>query len=259
MELLKPVARQVVEVLQAATKPRRLDRMREIVGQRYGCVHLVLENLCNPRNVAACLRTADAMGVQNVHVVEQVNNYAHFDAEMGPDLGAYNWLTINHWQTPHKLHRFLLEQEPAAFLAVGAFGEGTVPVREAFGDWKERVLCSGETREAEESDRERRRMKIPILAVVLGNEQRGASRFFERRADVRFSIPQRGFSQSLNVSVACGVALNEALAGLPEATGDPRLGLEAWEQECLVAQWLMRSVPHAKRILRRHQVDLEWL
>ena len=83
------------------------------------------------------------------------------------------------------------------------------------------------------------------LAVVFGNEQLGASPALAALADGRYTIPMRGFAQSLNVSVAAGITLHAATR-----TRTP--GLEPADSEELRARFMFQSVPRAAEVVAEH-------
>jgi tRNA (guanosine-2'-O-)-methyltransferase len=82
------------------------------------------------------------------------------------------------------------------------------------------------------------------LAVVFGNEHRGVSPDMQSFADGTFSIPMRGFVESLNVSIAAAITM-QALA----RDGRPRLRAE--RQRELKARFLMNSVKNADQVIEK--------
>jgi tRNA (guanosine-2'-O-)-methyltransferase len=84
----------------------------------------------------------------------------------------------------------------------------------------------------------------PRLAVVFGNEHRGVSPELRSLSDGTFSIPMRGFVESLNISVAAAITM-QALA----RDGRPRLPAE--RQRELTARFLMNSVKNADRVIEK--------
>ena len=80
------------------------------------------------------------------------------------------------------------------------------------------------------------------MAVVFGNEHRGVSPEMRALADGTFSIPMRGFVESLNVSVAAAITM-QTLA----TDGRPRLGTTRRRE--LLARFLMNSVRNADELI----------
>ena len=82
-------------------------------------------------------------------------------------------------------------------------------------------------------------------AIVFGNEHAGVRQEVTQRADGTYSVPMKGFVQSLNVSVATAITLHAATRGRP---GD----LTASERTLLRARFMMLSVRHAEQIVLDH-------
>jgi tRNA (guanosine-2'-O-)-methyltransferase len=161
--------------------PERKARIDEVVARRTRTLVVVMEAFCDPQNVNAVLRTCDAFGVQEVHVVE--GPMKAFDRNKKISQNADKWLDVTRWTST----RACLEALKARGFAVHVtwLGEGTVGLAD--------LDFSG-----------------PV-ALVFGNESRGVSDEALALADARYVIPMRGFSQSLNVSVAAAVSLARAV------------------------------------------------
>jgi tRNA (guanosine-2'-O-)-methyltransferase len=171
---------------------------------------VVLDRIADPHNSSAVLRSADAFGVQNVHAI--VGEHG-FRASRGVSKGTQRWLDVVRYESAETCGRRLKEAGYSIYIA--AMGAETTP------------------------DDLRR---VPRLAVVFGNEHRGVSPEMRELADGTFSIPMRGFVESLNVSVAAAITL-QTLA----RDGRPPLGSERRQE--LVARFLMNSVRNADEII----------
>ena len=150
---------------------------------------IVMENIHDPHNVSAILRSADAVGVLEVQLV-YVN-------EKFPRLGKKSSASANKW----------LSRRPFTSIQ----------------DCYDRLHEEGFTICATHLGKTSRSLYdldlTKNVALVFGNEHRGVSDDADRLADASFQIPMNGMIQSLNVSVACAVSLYEAfrqrmLAGL---------------------------------------------
>lgn len=209
---LEHPAELVTEALSGVVTSRRLERIRDVVKSRTDNLVLVLDRIADPHNSSAVLRSADAFGVQKVHVI--VGEHG-FRASRGVSKGAHRWLDVVRFATADACARRLREEGYAVFVAA----------------------MGGEKRLEE-------LRAMPRLAVVFGNEHRGVSPEMRDLADGTFSIPMCGFVESLNISVAAAIAM-QTLAG----DGRPRLsGARRRELE---ARFLMNSVRNAGQVIEK--------
>jgi len=161
--------------------PERKERIDRAVGGRTRTLTVVLEAFCDPQNVNAVLRTCDAFGVQEIHVVE--GPMKPFDRNKKISQNADKWLDVVRWRGTSEC---LARLKAQGFLVYATrLGEGS----------RELSALS---------------FAAPV-ALVFGNEHRGVSPEAVAAADLTFAIPMRGFVQSLNVSVAVAVSLARAV------------------------------------------------
>jgi tRNA (guanosine-2'-O-)-methyltransferase len=206
-------ATDVIEALSPLIGQERLARLDSVLRQRTRAVAVVLEAVDDPRNVSAVLRSADAFGVQEVHLVR---GEQPFLASKLVSQGADQWLDV-------------IEHASAASAVAALHARGFAVYA---------ATMDGGVAPAELAT-------IDSVAMVLGNEQRGASRELLDACDGCCTIPMRGFSQSLNVSVAAAIMMHAATAGR-------RSELCADEQQALRARYMLLSVPRADEVVREH-------
>jgi tRNA (guanosine-2'-O-)-methyltransferase len=206
-------AHDVIEALAPLIGEDRLARIEAVLRQRTRSVVVVLEAVDDPRNVSAVLRSADVFGVQEVHLVRGEHPFL---ASKLVSQGADRWLDV-------------IEHADAA---------GAVAALHARGFAVYAATMDGGVTPAELA-------AIDAVAVVFGNEQRGASHELLAACDGRCTIPMRGFSQSLNVSVAAAITMHAATAGR-------RSELRDEEQQALRARYMWLSVPRADEVVREH-------
>jgi len=209
---LERPAEQVVEALRGVVTPERLQRMEQVVAGRTDDLVVVLDRIGDPHNSSAVLRSADAFGVQNVHAIVGERG---FRASRGVSKGTQRWLDVTRYETAEACARRLRADGYAIYVAT----------------------MDGET--TPEGLRDVRR-----VAVVFGNEHHGVSEELRALADGTFTIPMRGFVESLNISVAAAITL-QTLAH------DGRSRLTPPRQRELLARFLMNSVKNADEILAR--------
>lgn len=201
----------VIDALSAVVTEERRRRISEVVKARTDSLVIVLEEIADPHNASAILRSADAFGIQTVHVV--VGQHG-FRAARGVSKGTHRWLDVIRYESAEGCVRAL--KEDGYTIHVAAMGASTTPADLA---------------------------REPRLALVFGNEHRGVSHTMKRHADGAFAIPMRGFVESLNVSVAAAITMQALAHGRP--------GLSHEQQRELEARFLMNSVKNADEIIEK--------
>lgn len=161
--------------------PERHDKLIQVLSKRQPDLTVVLENVFDPHNISAVMRTCDAVGVQEVFILNnRIPRHKKWGARSSSS--AAKWLTVYQFEDPE-----------ACFSAL----------RNKYS----RILTTHLSSDAvslHEID-----MTEPI-ALVFGNEHSGVSDDIRAMADGNFIIPQVGIIRSLNISVACAVTLYEA-------------------------------------------------
>jgi tRNA (guanosine-2'-O-)-methyltransferase len=161
--------------------PERFDRLNNVLNKRQPDLTVVLENVFDPHNISAVMRTCDAVGVQDIYIL---NNKIPPHKKWGDksSSSAAKWLTI---------HQFTDARECFAALRLHYNKIYTTHLSaDAVGLFELKLTES--------------------VALVFGNEHSGVSEEIIAMADGNFIIPQVGIIKSLNISVACAVTLYEA-------------------------------------------------
>ena len=193
-----------------AHSARRVEKFRGVIERRQPDLTLVIENIFDPHNVSAILRSCDAVGILKIELVYTIEPF--------PKMGKRSSSSAAKWIERRK-HRSI----EACFATLKAEGY--------------RILASRpgpDSRSLYETD-----LTLPS-AIVLGNEHRGVSDEAARLADALVGIPMMGMVESLNVSVAAAVFLYEALRQR-EAAGLYRASrLQEAERVTLLGAWLKK-------------------
>ncbi|MEI7512761.1 MAG: RNA methyltransferase [Candidatus Uhrbacteria bacterium] len=176
--------------------PERKQKIESVLSKRQPTLHVVLENVDDPHNVGAVLRSCEAFGVVDVHLLYYGGNArgktqnAKSSPRM-PRLGeirstsaasALKWLRINKWDSVKKM--------------VAHFK-------------KEKITIVTTHMSAKAIDASQADLSSPV-AIVLGNEHDGVSPALLKASKVNVLIPMVGFVQSFNISVAGSLMLYEA-------------------------------------------------
>jgi tRNA (guanosine-2'-O-)-methyltransferase len=216
--LLPAAANVIMAALDPLLTPERRTRIDEVIGARCTAVTAVLDGLVDPHNVSAVLRSADAFGVQLVHVIEGTEPFL---ATTRIAQGADRWVDVIKHATSAACVRALRASGHRIFVASM---EGAVAPEALAHE--------------------------PRVAIVFGNEHSGVSQELRDLADGTYAIPMCGFVQSLNVSVAAAITLFSAMRGRP---GD----LDHEAALLLRARYVFKSVPQAEAIVDEYLRRLE--
>src|SRR5690349_4325934 len=188
--------------------PERKEKLTTVLSKRQPDLTVVLENVFDPHNISAVMRTCDAVGIQEIHILNtKIPRHKKWGAKSSSS--AAKWLTI---------HQF--DNAAECFAAL----------RRRYS----RILTTHLSSDA--VSLYDINMTEPI-ALVFGNEHSGVSDEIRALADGNFIIPQTGIIKSLNISVACAVTLYEALRQKTAAGHyeQPRLGQERFGK--LLHEW----------------------
>ncbi|MCS6808327.1 MAG: TrmH family RNA methyltransferase [Bacteroidota bacterium] len=161
--------------------PERAAKLRRVLERKQPTLTVVLENVHDPHNVSAVLRSCDAVGVVDVFLI--YNGRQTF-----PNLGARSSASAIKWIDTH-----MFSCVHGCFAALRARGYAIYTTH-----------LSSNAVSLYSLD-----LTQPV-ALVFGNEHSGISEEALKLADKNFLIPQVGIVQSLNISVACAVSLFEA-------------------------------------------------
>lgn len=159
----------------------RSNRINEVLSKRQSNIALVLENVHDHHNIAAVMRTCDAVGIQDIYVLNTLipkHDYFGFQSSRS----ANRWVTIHQFDNTNEC--FLALRKKYDLIFATHLGETSISVYDI-----NFTQC---------------------IALVFGNEINGVSEETVRLSDGNFIIPQVGMIQSLNISVACAVTIYEA-------------------------------------------------
>jgi tRNA (guanosine-2'-O-)-methyltransferase len=209
----------ITNVLKEYVTDARCCKLKEILAQRTRYITVLLEDIYQPQNASAILRTCDCFGIQDVHIIETFNLY-----RVNPMVvkGADKWLTLRRYNGYIDAVRNL--RTNGYRIVATSLREGSKPLHEL-------NLHEGK------------------CVLVFGNEHRGVSEELLNEADEHVKIPMCGFTQSLNISVSAGIVLNHLTNELKQSGIDVALSEE--EQNVLMAQWLQQTVKKSDLIINR--------
>lgn len=200
----------------------RKEKIDRVVEQRTRTFTVVLDRLEDSFNMAAVLRTCEAMGVQEVHVV--INPEAPFLPNSRVAQGCDKWLDVKLYKSFAECREHLKGRGFALYAS--AIREGASSLYSMRFDSK--------------------------VAIVFGNERFGVSEEVLAGVDGTFWIPMRGFSQSINISAAASACVSRVMAWREEHLG--KVGdLSPEEAQELRERFYVLAVKQRKRIFKAKQ------
>jgi tRNA (guanosine-2'-O-)-methyltransferase len=188
--------------------PERKERLLAVLDKRQDDITVVLENVFDPHNISAVMRTCDAIGIQEIYVLNtRIPKHKKWGSKSSSS--ATKWLTIHQFASAADCFAQLRKRYDR--ILTTHLGGDAVPLY--------RVDFTGR------------------IALVFGNEHEGVSEDIRALADGNFIIPQTGMIRSLNISVACAVSLYEAYRQKSEAGHYDKRKLGEEEFGRLLQEW----------------------
>jgi tRNA (guanosine-2'-O-)-methyltransferase len=196
----------------------RIARIDAVLAARLMSVVTVVEDTYDPHNAAATIRTTEAIGLGELHVIEPEER---FSAAGGVTRGAHRWIELRRWRS--------------AIDAIGALrGRG----------FRVFATLPGAAQSIDDVD-----VTTPV-AVTFGNEHAGLTREAIDACDGAVGVPMFGFTESFNLSVTVALAMSRIAARRRAQIG--ALGdLDDQRRRELRARWFALKIRGAAGILER--------
>ena len=161
--------------------PERREKLLHVLHNRQSDLAVVMENVHDPHNISAVMRTCDAVGIQDIYILNtKIPRHEKFGVKSSSS--AAKWLTVHQYEDAESCFQELRKKYRKILttnLSADAVSLYDIDFTES-------------------------------IALVFGNEHAGVSDEIRALADGNFIIPQMGIIQSLNISVACAVSIYEA-------------------------------------------------
>ncbi|HMB01302.1 MAG TPA: RNA methyltransferase, partial [Spirochaetota bacterium] len=157
----------------------RQQLIRKISMERTRYLSIALEDIYQPHNAAAVLRSCDCLGIQDIHIMETRNQYR---SAPGVEMGAGKWLDLYKYNGNDNVKQ--------CFSALHSKGYRIAA-----------MVCEPDAQPLTEVS-----LDTP-LAVVMGTEEQGLSPAAVAGADLKLTLPMYGFTRSFNVSVCAALTL----------------------------------------------------
>jgi tRNA (guanosine-2'-O-)-methyltransferase len=216
--------KQSIQYLSQFMLPERFETLQRVVGMRTRHITVCLEDIYQSQNASAVLRSCDAFGLQDVHIVEERNSLSlNKDIVLGTD----KWLTLKKYGKRYPN-----------------------PSMEAINNLRRqgyRIIATNPSEGAatiNNFDLEKGK-----AAIFFGTELTGLSNTVMEQADEFLHIPMYGFVESLNISVCAAVTVQSLTNKLRNSSIEWQLS--EYERGELLLEWMKKSVKDSKNILQR--------
>ena len=186
---------------------RRVARLERVLQHRQPDLTVVMENIHDPHNVSAMLRSCDAAGVWEAQLL--------YNTDAFPKIGKKSSASAGKWIERRKFKT----------------------VAECYGKLRSEGFRIYATQLDERAESLYDLDLTQKIALVFGNEHRGVSDEAALEADGLVQIPMYGMIQSLNVSVACAIILYEALRQRLKRRGYGQSKFSNEQYDALLEKW----------------------
>ena len=223
-----PLWHQCLDYLYTYLTPERQKRFEDILKYRTQHVAVMLEDLFQPHNASAAVRSCDCFGIQDIYVVQ--NEY-EFQTTKGVSMGAEKWSTLHHYEE-----------------------QGVNNSAACIVDLKKKGYKIAATTPHTESVMIHELPLNEPVVLMFGSEKPGLTEQAMDVADYHVKIPMFGFTESYNISVSVALSLYEITRRLHTMPG------EVWELNLrtkneLRMDWARKSIKPAKELLLRYLSD----
>jgi tRNA (guanosine-2'-O-)-methyltransferase len=204
----------LINYLGSFVTPARAAKVQQVLEKRTRHIAVVMEDFENSLNVSAVLRSCEAMGVQDVHIIENQfrNKLSAYVAK-----GGSKWLTV----TKHNEHESKNSSRCLQLLKDAGYQIWVTSPDQSAADLNDVDVDSK-------------------IALVFGTEFDGASKEVLEMADQRVCLPMQGFTESYNVSVSVALCLHILLRKLRDSEIDWCMSEE--EKKQLTLEWYRKIV-----------------
>ena len=207
------------EYLSGFITENRLGKFQENIQYRTRYITIVLEDIFQPHNASAVLRSADCLGIQDIHIIENENKY-HVNPDVA--LGSSKWLTlIQYNKKNNNTQECILKLKKQGYKIIATSShENDYNIDELLLDNK--------------------------IALFFGTELHGLSPEVINNADSFVKIPMHGFTESFNISVSAAICMYSLTSRLRDS--QIKWQLTETEKNDILVEWLKNSIKSSELI-----------
>ena len=216
--------KELINFLKQFVTEKRFETFLNVIKYRTRYLTVALEDIYQPHNASAVLRSCDCFGVQDVHIIENKNEY-----KVNPDvaLGASKWLN---------LHRYN-EKENNTLDAINSLKSKGYRI----------IATTPHTNDVNLDEFDVSKSKF---ALFFGTELQGLSKIMMDNADEYLKIPMYGFTESFNISVSAALTMHHLSEKIRKSNINWQLSEE--EKDDILLDWLKTTVKRSDEIISNY-------
>lgn len=218
----------LLQYLEGYLTDRRKSLFRKVLSERTRHFTVVLEDIYQQHNASAVLRTCDIFGVQDIYTIENmyVNRVSRHVAK-----GSQKWIDVHRYKEDGKnTEKCLDDLKSKGYQIIGTTPHNDSCVLSNFDVTKK-------------------------SAFVFGVEKTGISEYVKENADGFLKIPMVGFTESLNISVAAAIILQDVTTRLKKT--DIAWQLSEDEKHVLYTGWVEKTIKNVDKIKQHYFKNIE--
>ena len=215
--------KELIEYLETFLTPRRQDLFKQVLDERTRFLTVAIEDVGHLHNTSAVMRSCDAFGVQDIHVIEELKG-KRIDREIA--MGAQKWTSVKRYDSTKNA---LAKLKSEGYQIVATTPHHTAHKLEDF------------------------KLDKPT-ALFFGSEKDGLTETVIEAADEYIYIPTFGFTQSLNISVCAAILLQELTQRLRNSSLDWKL--KSADIEEIKTLWLKRNLKDYDALVAQFKTTL---
>lgn len=199
---------------------KRKKRFLDVLNNRMRYITVVLEDISDPHNASACIRSCEANGIQDVYVIERNHT---FSLKEGTAMGVGKWIDVIKYKSK--------EKDPSIECYEYLQKKGYILYGMSPNTVANKINLSLE--------------EVPIdapIALVFGSELRGLSEISKEYFKNFINIPMYGFIESYNISVSCAIAVYTLVSKIRKS--NLLWYLSEIEKQEILYRWLLREFPY---------------
>lgn len=213
------IDKKLLTYLEGYLTEKRKQTFKDVLEKRTRHFTVVLEDIYQAHNASAVVRTCDIFGVQDIHAIE--NKYTN-KVSRHVAKGSQKWLNITRYQEDGDNTKVCLHHlKSEGYQIIGTTPHNDSCMLQDFDVTKK-------------------------SAFVFGVEAEGISDYVKENADGFLKIPMVGFTESLNISVAAAIILQDVTTRLRNTNIDWQLSTK--EKEVLYFDWVQKTIKNVDKI-----------